>query len=514
MKKLFSKFNLLFAGLTLFFLGAFVNEKINNISISDIQIAEKIIGIDFTEAEADSMLYLLSEHRLNFENMRKVEIPNSVPPAYVFNPIPVGKKINQSKELFVISNYKNTLVPENMNELAYYSIGQLDYLIQTKKISSVQLTQFFTDRLKKHAPQLNCVITFTDALAMQQAREADREISAGIYRGLLHGIPYGIKDMFSTKNYVTSFGTAPFRNQLINEDATVVKKLQDAGAILIAKLSLGELAMDDIWFGGMTRNPWDTDKGSSGSSAGPASSVSAGLVPFAIGSETWGSIVSPATVCGVSGLRPTFGRISRLGAMALSWTMDKIGPLCRNAEDCAIVLKAIAGKDELDPSTTDFPFNYNPNLDFGKLKIGYFINDFNKDTSINKAFNDAALAILKKMGVELIPIQFPDLPINDMALLLECEAAAAFDDLTLSNRDDQMLQQDKNRWPNYFRAAHFIPATEYIRANRLRFMLIQKMEEVMKQVDCCIAPSMAGDNLLATNLTGHPAVVIPNGFIE
>ena len=292
-----------------------------------------------------------------------------------------------------------------------------------------------------------------------------------------------------------------------------MKRLHDAGAVLCAKLSLGELAMDDVWFGGKTRNPWDTTKGSSGSSAGPGAAVSAGLVSFAIGSETWGSIVAPSTVCGVTGLRPTFGRVPRTGAMALSWTMDKVGPLCRNVEDAAIVFQAIYGPDGKDQSVVDASFNYAPNNSLRGMKIGYFEKDFDKD-SASHDLDMRAIQQLKNMGAQLIPLHLPDLPVNDMSLLLLCEAASAFDQLTLTNQDDLMVQQGKDRWPNVFRAAHFIPATEYIRANRLRYELVQQMNDTMKKVDICIAPALAGDNLLVTNLTGNPAVCIPNGFVN
>lgn len=460
------------------------------------------------------MLSLLNEQEKNYENMRKVDLPNSIPPAYVFNPVPVGKTFDKRHPSFKSSDYSKTVMPANINELAYYSIGELSFLLHSRKITSVKLTEFFLSRLKKYAPQLHCVVTFTDSLAMEQARKADREMAKGVFRGMLQGVPFGIKDMFATKNYPTTYGTPPYRNQIIDEDATVVKKLRDAGAVMIAKLSLGELAMDDVWFGGMTRNPWDTATGSSGSSAGPASSVSAGLLPFAIGSETWGSIVSPSTVCGVTGLRPSFGRVSRHGAMALSWTMDKVGPICRTAEDCAIVFSDIEGVDGKDEAMIDVPFSYSPQINFTGMKIGFFKNDFDQDTSINKPFNNAAIEQLKKMGAKLVPLDLPKLPVNDMSILLVCEAASAFDELTLRNKDDLMVQQNKNRWPNIFRAAHFIPATEYIRANRLRWLLIQQMNKVMKQVDICIAPSLAGDNLLITNFTGHPSVVIPNGMLN
>lgn len=501
-------------GITCFALGAFIAEEKFFINGDDVQHAEKLISMNFTQSETDSMLPLLNDQLKNIEMMRNVFLPNSVPPAYNFNPVPLGVTINKIQTPFKTSDYSKTVMPVDMNQLAFYSIGQLAFLIHTKKITSVKLTEFFMQRLKKYSPQLHCVITFTDSLALQQAQQADAELAAGKYRGLLHGIPFGIKDMYATKNYPTTFGAPPYKNQMIDEDATVVKKLRDAGAVMIAKLSLGELAMDDVWFGGMTRNPWDTTKGSSGSSAGPAASVSAGLVPFAIGSETWGSIISPSTICGVTGLRPSFGRVSRSGAMALSWTMDKVGPLCGNAEDCAIVFNAISGVDGKDQAMIDAPFNYSPQVNLKGLKMGYFKTDFDKDTSINKPFNDAAIEQLKKMGVQLIPLELPKLPVNDMSILLMCEAASAFDELTLTNRDDLLVQQNKYRWPNFFRAAHFFPATEYIRANRLRYLLVQQMNEVMKQVDVCIAPSLAGDNLLVTNLTGHPSVSVPSGFID
>ncbi|MFI5144477.1 MAG: amidase [Ignavibacteria bacterium] len=492
-----------------------VTQNSSKIDQDDVLHAEKLFGLDFSQAKIDSMMPLLIEQEKNYENMRKVNLPNNIPPCYNFNFMPNENFFFDSENLpMELSDYSKTELPDNKEDLAFYSIGQLAEMIRTKKITSVELTQFFLSRLKKYAPVLHCVVTFTDSIAMLQAVKADKEIESGHYKGVLHGIPFGIKDMYSTKKYPTTFGSPPYKDQIIDEDATIVVKLRDAGAVLVAKLSLGELAMDDVWFGGLTRNPWDTSKGSSGSSAGPAASVSAGLLPFAIGSETWGSIVSPSTVCGVTGLRPSYGRVSRHGAMQLSWTMDKVGPICRNIEDCAIVLKTISGSDPKDPTAVDYPFVYSPKVDMHLLKIGYFKSDFDKDTSINVPFNNAAMDELRKMGATLVPLELPDLPVNDMSILLLCEAASAFDELTLTNRDDDMVQQNKDRWPNVFRAAHFIPATEYIRANRLRYLLIQQMDAVMKQVDICIAPSLAGDNLLVTNLTGHPSVVVPNGFID
>ena len=485
----------------------------DKIGPADVQASQKLSGTTFTQAEIDSMLPLLLDQLRGFDNMRKVALPNSVPPAYSFDPIPVGKTFIQIRKEFHTADYTKAVKPQNIDDLAFYSLGQLAELIRTRKISSVALTTFYISRLRRYAPMLHCVITYTDSLALRSAAKADAEIAQGHYRGLLHGIPYGLKDMYATRGYPTTYGTPPYRDQMIDEDATVVRKLDEAGAVLVAKLSLGELAMDDVWFGGLTRCPWDTARGSSGSSAGPAAAVSAGLVPFAIGSETWGSIVSPSSICGVTGLRPTFGRISRHGAMALSWTMDKVGPICRNTEDCAIVLNSIYGYDAKDAATNQIPFSYSPDLDIKGKKIGYLVDEFALDT-VNKKFNDAAMEKLKSMGAILVPLDLPKLPVNDMAMLLVCEAASAFDDLTLSNKDDLMVQQNRDRWPNIFRAAHFIPATEYIRASRLRWLLVQQMDELMKQVDIFIAPSLIGDNLLVTNLTGHPSICIPNGFVD
>jgi len=396
MKNIGSYSRLLLYGILLFLSGAFVTISVMKIEPADVNHAQNLIGMQFTQAETDSMLDALNEQLKNYENLRKIDIQNCIPPAFEFNPIPSGVKFSKARETFHISDYNLTTLPSNINQLSYYSIGQISRLIHTKQISSEKLTLFYLGRLKKYSPLLHCVVTFTDSLALVQAKKADAELAAGTDRGILHGIPYGIKDMFYTKNYHTTFGTPPYRDQLIDEDATVVIKLREAGAVLIAKLSLGELAMDDIWFGGMTRNPWDTAKGSSGSSAGPASAVSAGLLPFAIGSETWGSIVSPSTVCGVTGLRPTYGRISRYGVMALSWTMDKVGPICKNTEDCAIVFNAIYGPDGKDQTLYDYSFGYSPDIDLKGVKIGFIKQDFDQDTSINKPFNDAALEQLKK----------------------------------------------------------------------------------------------------------------------
>ena len=491
----------------------FQNTNSQTIEKENISNAEKILGLGFTDAERDSMIGFLDEQLGNYQKIREITLNNNVPPAILFNPIPVGYNFPKERRPLRFSDYSYVIIPKDRNELAFFSIGELAELIRTKQITSVELTEFFIQRLKKYDPILHCVITPTEERALKQAKLMDEEIAAGIYRGPLHGIPFGVKDLLATKDYKTTWGSVPFKEQMIDEDATVIKKLEDAGAVLVAKLTMGELAWGDVWFGEKTRNPWDTANGSSGSSAGSASAVSAGLIPFAIGTETWGSIVSPSTVCGTTGLRPTYGRVSRTGAMALSWSMDKIGTICRTAEDLAIVFNTINGSDGIDQTLYDASFTYDHNIDFKDLKIGYLKNEFDKKYDFHD--NDSiTLAKLTELGAELIPIELPKLPINDLSIILSAEAGAAFDELTRSNKDDLLVRQIKNAWPNSFRASRFISAVEYINANRIRYMLIQEMQKLMEKVDLYIAPSWEGDNLLLTNLTGHPCVVLPNGFSE
>ena len=370
------------------------------------------------------------------------------------------------------------------------------------------------ERLKKYNEKLHCVITFTEELALAQAKKADEEIRVGHYRGPLHGIPWGVKDLFAVKDYRTTWGATPFKEQKFNENATIVERLNEAGAVLLAKTSLGALAWGDVWFGEKTRNPWDPEQGSSGSSAGSASATSAGLVGFSIGTETLGSIVSPCTRCGVTGLRPTFGRVSRYGAMALSWSMDKAGPICRSVEDTALVLNAIHGGDDKDAGAVDYPFHWNAKRKVADLKIGYLKSAFDDADENSKPFNDAVLDVIRKLGVKLIPIEWPDIPYGELGFILSAEAATAFDEITWNKEIDTMVRQGRRTWPNSFRSSRFIPAVEYIQANRLRTMVMQKMAEVMSQVDVVVTPSFGGGTLLLTNLTGHPAVVLPNGFQE
>lgn len=478
-----------------------------------IRAAGSIIGLGFTDAERDSMLQDLKEQLEGYENIRKIHLDNSIPPALAFNPIPVGTKLETGRKRITLSSPGSLEEPENKDELAFLSVRDLGELIRLRKITSQELTELYLSRLKRYGPKLECVITLTEERAMEQARRADADIAAGKYRGPLHGIPYGAKDLLATKGIRTTWGSVPYKNQMIDVDATVIRRLEEAGAVLVAKLTLGELAWGDVWFGGMTRNPWNYEQGSSGSSAGSASATAAGLVAFAIGSETWGSIVSPSTRCGTTGLRPTYGRVSRYGAMALSWSMDKLGPICRTVEDCAIVFNAIYGPDGLDQTVYDVPFNYAPDVDVSQLRIGYLKADFDSVRN-GKEFYDAAFETLRKIGVKLIPVALPEYPTGDLSIILSAEAAAAFDELTRSGKDDLLVRQIRNAWPNAFRAARLIPAVEYIQANRVRHMIIQDMARLMRDVDLYVAPTFQGDNLLMTNLTGHPCVVLPNGFSD
>ena len=486
--------------------------KTDTINTGSIKAAEVIFNLDFTEKENEMLLRGLKSNKRKYALLHEFVLNNSVPPAISFNPLPVGfiPEVVQQKILWY--NNVEVKMPDKKEEIAFYSVSELSWLIKNKKITSEELTRLYIKRLKEYDKQLHCLITLTEDLAIKQAKRADKEISEGKYRGPLHGIPYGVKDLLAVEGYKTTWGSGAYKDQLIDQTATVVKKLEKAGAVLIAKLTLGSLAMGDVWYGGKTRNPWNPDQGSSGSSAGPGSATAAGLVAFSIGSETQGSIVSPSTRCGVTGLRPSYGRVSRTGAMALSWTMDKLGPMCRTAEDCALVFDIIRGPDNMDQTLYDLPFNYNAYKNIKSLKIGYTKNLFEKNYR-GKSNDSIALEVFKNMDIELIPVELPDnIPFGSLGIILSAEAAAAFDELTRSNRDDLLVQQNSYSWPNTFRQARFIPAVEYINANRIRFLLIQEMNKVMKEVDVLITPSYGGNQMLITNLTGHPCVVLPNGF--
>ncbi|MHC4727064.1 MAG: amidase [Planctomycetota bacterium] len=477
--------------------------------------AERFIGLEFTDEERELMIDGLNGQLKKYEQIREVSLDNSVAPAIQFNPLVSGVQPGAKQKTIKISRPKRRKLTSNLEDTAFWTVTDLAGLIKSRKVSSLELTKMYLERLKKYDEKLKCVISLTEELAFEQARRADKEIAAGRYRGPLHGIPWGAKDLLAVKGYKTTWGAMPFKEQVLDYDATVVKRLEKAGAVLIAKLTLGALAMGDVWYGGKTRNPWNPEKGSSGSSAGPASATSAGLVGFSIGSETLGSIVSPCTVCGVTGLRPTFGRVSRYGAMALSWSMDKLGPICRNVEDCALVFNAIHGPDGLDSTVrADASFNWDFARSIKGLKIGYLKSDFDKDRKDEKwKANDlATLDTLRSIGMDLKAVELPDFPVGAMRLVLGVEAAAAFDELTRSNRDSLLVSQGKGSWPNIFRTARMVTAVEYIQANRLRTLLIKEMEKLMSDIDVYVAPSWVGNNLALTNLSGHPTVVVPNGF--
>ena len=449
-----------------------------------------------------------------YREIRAYGLPNSTPPAIQFNPLPYGFQLPPPNPKIEWEIPRGISKPTWEADLAFMSIPELASLIRSGEISCLALTEFFLNRLRKYDPWLHCVVTLTEDYAIEQAKKMDAELAGGKDRGILHGIPFGAKDLFAFPGYPTTWGAMAYKDQVLDETAGIIKKLEEAGAILVAKTTLGALAMGDVWFADTTRNPWNLEEGSSGSSAGSASATAAGLIPFAIGTETWGSIVSPSTRCGTTGLRPTYGRVTRSGAMALSWSMDKVGPICRSASDCAIVFDAIRGPEPADKTLLDAGFTYPGKVDLSSLRIAYFKSAFDGDYEVSR-FDKQTLRVLKKLGANLIPLELEgdELPYYAMSIILEAEAAAAFDELTRSDRDTLLVRQHRYAWPNLFRTARYITAVEYIQANRIRHDLIEDYSRRLKDFDVVITPSFEGGNqLLATNLTGHPVVVVPNGF--
>ena len=523
------------------------------ITVEMLEQAAQLAGVGpFSAEQKRMMLEGLNQQRDAYAKIRALKLENSVAPAYAFHPQPAAKPgearlavTNAQPELTFSDLFPEApKAPAKMEDLAFATVLELAALMYHRKITSVDLTEMYLARLKRYDARLHCVITFTEERARAQAKKADEDLENGLYHGPLHGIPWGAKDLLAVKGYPTTWGAGGFEKQEFDEDATVVKRLDDAGAVLVAKLSLGALAMGDKWFGGRTRNPWNVDQGSSGSSAGSASAVAAGCVAFAIGSETLGSISSPSTRCGDTGLRPSFGFVPRTGAMALSWTMDKLGPICRSVEDCALVLDVIHGPDGKDVSAVQASFAWNPDLDWRTLRVGYLKSEFDaapplelKDAPPNetpedqkkredanttmqeararrdydRTYEQAALDKLTKMGAALIPVELPKMPWDSMVPLLTAEAAAAFDDLTMSGRDKLLTEQGPDDWPNDFRVARFYPAVEYIQANRARRLAIEQMAKIFEKVDVIVTPT-TDTQLIATNLTGHPAMIVPNGL--
>jgi Asp-tRNA(Asn)/Glu-tRNA(Gln) amidotransferase A subunit family amidase len=496
------------------------------IKLEMVAAAAKIAGLPLTpEAEKAIADGLNRRGGLpqDYQGLRDMGLGNDTPSALVFNPVLAGTKLPAGASMLKASKIK-IAAPRTDEDLAFLPVTHLAALLRKREVKSVDLTKLCLERLKKYDPVLHCVVSLTEDLAMEQAARADKEIASGRIRGLLHGVPWGAKDILAVKGYKTTFGASPYKDQTIDRNATVYERLTAAGAVLVAKLTLGALAMGDRWFGGQTKSPWDPKnpgQGSSGSSAGPAASVAAGLVPFAIGSETRGSIISPASRCGVTGMRPSFGRVSRYGAMALSWTMDKIGPIARTAEDCAVVLYAIQGPDGRDNAVLDVPFAWDVRRDVRKLKVGYLKSDIEREVPDDpknpdrvlrlkegQAFTKASLDIIRGLGVEPLPVELPKMGSGPMDFLLTTEAAAAFDDLVRSGKLDLMsAEPERSAWVGSFRLHEFVPAVQYIQANRARYRLMEAYREFFEEMDVLV-----GSALGPTNLTGHPEIAFPHGF--
>jgi Asp-tRNA(Asn)/Glu-tRNA(Gln) amidotransferase A subunit family amidase len=507
------------------------HDHLATITPERIDAAAAIAGLKLTTEQKAMMLAGLKQQRDSVLMIRGMKIPNRVAPAFVFDPVPAGMKLDTERRPRRLGKAPDVRGLEagasEEEKLAFATVRELAELIRRKRVRSVELTKMYLARLKRYDPRLHFVITLTEELALKQASDADQEIASGKYRGPLHGIPWGAKDLLAVKGYPTTWGAAGFEQQQFDDDATVVQRLDNAGAVLVAKLSMGALASGPIWFGGMTRTPWNAKQPSGGSSAGSASAVGAGCVGFAIGTETLGSISSPSTRCGVTGLRPTFGFVPRTGAMALTWTMDKIGPICRSIEDCALVMSVIYGPDGHDRSVKDAAFNWDADFDWKRLRVGYLKSEFDPPEIPKNAteerkrdharqiydlkYGQTALDILRKMNVNLIEVKMPkEYHFGDIQPILEAEAAAAFDELTLSGRDGLLTEQGPNEWPNLFRVARFYSAVDYIQAQRARTLAIEAMAKIFDEVDVIVTPSF-GTQLTATNLTGHPAVIVPNG---
>ncbi len=483
----------------------------DTLSKIDVNAGAKLANLRFSEKEIELMIPDLKENILDFRKMHTLNLDNSVG-------MSIAQRLTtptEKQEKIKWKYNKKISMPVDKNEIAFYSIQQLGSLLRNKSMTSIELTTFFIERIKKYADTLQCVVSLTESIALEQASKADEELKKGIDRGPLHGIPYGLKDLFAVKNTNTTWGAQPYKDQKIDQDAYVYNRLKEAGGVLVAKFSLGALAMGDYWFAGRTKNPWNTSLGSSGSSAGSASATVAGLVPFAIGTETHGSIISPSHTCGATGLRPTFGSTSRSGAMTLSWSLDKVGPICRSAEDAATVFSFIHGTDGKDESAVNRSFNLSKKSGIKNLKIGYAKNHFERLDSNSQEWG--VIKAFREQGIEVQPMYLPDTDVykfDIIGLVIGAEAAAAFDEFTRVGLDDQMTRQTRYDWPNYFRVSRMIPAVEYVNANRHRSVLMQKMNQAMQEYDVIITPSFGNRQLAITNLTGHPALCMPIGFTK
>ncbi len=477
--------------------------------------AQKLVQIELTQPQLEQAA---SSWRSNVSFMyerrtgpRKVELPATVAPYSSWNPALPGMQVGPKENRFVRTSTALPL-PKSDDAIAFSPVTHLSHWIETKQISSERVTQIYLDRIEKFNPKLRCVITLTKDLALQQARQADSEIAAGKYRGPLHGIPWGGKDLLDTAGIPTTYGAEPFRNRIPKEDAAVVKRLHSAGAVLIAKLSLGALALNDIWFGGQTVNPWLLEEGASGSSAGPGAATAAGLVGFSIGSETGGSIVSPSMRCGVTGLRPTYGRVPRTGAMTLCWSLDKLGPMTRSVEDGLLVLHAISGPDPGDLQSVPSKLDFDANASVKGLRVGYFPKWMNEPPATD--VDRAALEAIKKVGMVPVEVSIPDWPYDCLNVILFAEGAASFEELTLSGEIGQLKVQTYDAWPNIFRQSRFLSAVDFVQSDRLRRRVAEEMQRVFSQVDLLLVPSLRDEMLTITNNTGHPSLTMRAGFVE
>ncbi|MEO5926221.1 MAG: amidase [Bryobacteraceae bacterium] len=480
-------------------------------------------GLTFTEEEQKAMVQNANQNLTRYRNIRNIKIASNVSPPFHFSALTPGMTVKRTREPLKFSR-PAVKRPAKLEDVAFWPVLELAQLIRTRQVTSTELTQMYLARLHRYNEKLNCVVTFLDDLALAQAKKADTEIAAGNYKGLLHGIPWGAKDILAVKGHKTTWGSAAFKDQILDEESSVVEMLRDAGAVLLAKLTTGELAQGDRWFGGQTKNPWNTSQGSSGSSAGPGSATAAGLVGFAIGTETSGSILSPSARCGVTGLRPTFGRVSRYGVMALSWTQDRLGPMCRYAEDCAIVMSVIAKPDNRDMSVSDIPFNWNAQIDIKKLRVGYI-----EVEGVMRPNDKKTMEAVEALGVKLIPVKIPDFT-TDVANF-GVESAAFFDEMVRSGDYRKMSNPGR---ADGFRSAHLIPAVEYLQSQRVRMMMMTELAKATEHVDVYLAPSAVAPATPATpapdappaarrqaatqrhstmaNSACYPAVAVPNGF--
>jgi Asp-tRNA(Asn)/Glu-tRNA(Gln) amidotransferase A subunit family amidase len=476
--------------------------------------AEKLMQVQLTAAESHdaagswrAAMAPLYERRTG---PKKIQLEATLQPASRWEPNQYAQRPGQGRNHFVRSKIEERPLPARDSEIAFAPVAQLSRWIETRQLSSVRLTQIYLKRLERYDPRLKCVITLTPELALKQAEAADAEIAAGKYRGPLHGIPWGAKDLLDTAGIATTYGAEPFKNRKPDQDATVVQRLHEAGAVLVAKLSLGALALNDIWFGGQTMNPWLLEEGSSGSSAGPGAATAAGLVGFAVGSETGGSIVAPSMRCGVTGLRPTYGRVPRTGAMTLCWSLDKLGPMARSVEDTLLVLQALAGPDKTDVACVASTLDYDANAPITGLRVGYFPAWMKQATDVDRA----ALDTVRKVGATAVEVSIPDWPYDSLNVILFAEAAAAFEELTLSGAVNQLKMQVPDAWPNIFRQSRFLSAVDFVQSDRLRRKVAIEMARVFSQVDLLLVPSLQDEILVVTNATGHPSLTLRAGFVE